>query len=424
MKKIKFNGLNEEIIYEKLPCGLDVYLWNNDKCHSFKISLNVNYGSIHTDFKIKDKEYHVPCGIAHYLEHVNFNIDDDTTAFDLFENLGSDINAFTTFEYTSYHITGTEDVVDNTNKLLNYLYTPYFKKKLIQKERGIILEEAKMGLDNPGIEMFYKNYECVMHNDKRRNKVIGTLEDIKKISLEDIKLIYNTFYHPENMFMIVTGNIDVYEVLAAIKENMGARKFPKYQKPEVLFTKEPSSVVTEECVFEGNTEIPKISVNIKISDTKIKPTVENNCLLSLILRSNFGVTSEFKNSLIEEKLVTSLGFEKFYADNNCYIKISAISKYPDVVVEKIKNKLNNLEITEQEFERKKKVSIAKLIFMFEDSEDVNYNIQDDIIYTKDHKIVNNIKEIYENLKYEEALKLLKKIDTKNIASVVMKPKTK
>ena len=60
---------------------------------------------------------------------------------------------------------------------------------------------------------------------------VGTIEDIKNISLEDLKLLYQMFYHPKNSFVVVTGNVNPREVIRWIKENQDKKKFPKYQNP-------------------------------------------------------------------------------------------------------------------------------------------------------------------------------------------------
>ena len=423
MKKITIKGLKEVVYYEKLPSGLDVYLWPNEKSNSFFASLNVKYGSIHTDFKLKNskKVYHLPTGVAHFLEHLNFNTKDGSV-YDIFDKLGSDINAFTTFEYTSYHVTGANNVDENINALLDYVYTPYFTEELVENEKGIILEEAKAGLDNPGNIFFYKKFENVLHSDKRKNRVVGTLEDIKKITIDDIELAYNNFYHPENMFMVVTGNFDLYATMACIKENMSKKEFLAYQEPEIVKVKETTKVVKEYEEIEGNIQDPLASVIIKLSQKKLKVSVKNNILYSLILKCNFGATSEFKNDLIDNKLVTGLDFSRTSVTDNIIVDINARTKYPEEVVNMIKEKLNNITISKEDFERKKRASIANLVFLYDDAEEVNANIQDDIIYSKNHKVINDIKEIYENLKYEEALELLNKLNFNNMSVLIMKPK--
>ena len=426
MEKINIEGLKETIYYEKLPSGLDVYLWKNEKVNSFFASLNVNFGSIHTEFKNDDskKNYIVPNGVAHFLEHLNFKLKGGASAQDIFDKLGSDINAFTTFEYTSYHVTATTNLEENINGLLDYVYTPYFTKKLVSNERGIILEEAKSGLDNPSNILFYKRLENLLINDKRKNRVIGSLDDIKNISFEDICLCYDTFYHPQNMFMIVTGNIDIYKTFDCIKKNMAKKEFDSFKNPIIKKIKESNKIAKEYEEIEANVEIPSVSVSIKIPVTKIPPNPKENILISWILRANFGSSSEFKNDMIDEKIMTSLSSSRMTVTDNLIITINALTKYPDEALKQIKNKLKNLELSKEDFERTKKVGIAELIFLYEDPENVNMNIQDDIIYSSNHKILNDIKIIYENLTYDEALKVLKNIKDDNMSIVIMKPNKK
>ena len=133
MKKIEFKKLGETIYYDECECGLPIYLWVNERVSNFYATLSVKYGSIDTKFKVKDKEYTVPNGIAHFLEHVKFNESADTTAHDYFNKLGASINAFTTFEYTSYEVYGTENLKEDVTHLLDYVYTPYFTDKTIAK---------------------------------------------------------------------------------------------------------------------------------------------------------------------------------------------------------------------------------------------------------------------------------------------------
>ena len=119
LKKIKINKYNETIYYEKLDNGLDVYMWPNNNVSSYYATLSVKYGSVDTNFKIKNKTYEVSKGIAHFLEHVKFNEGPNRTAHEYFNKLGSSINAFTTFDYTSYEVTATDKIKENITHLLD-----------------------------------------------------------------------------------------------------------------------------------------------------------------------------------------------------------------------------------------------------------------------------------------------------------------
>ena len=75
MEKINLVGIDEEIYYTKAKCGLPIYVWKHENARSFYLSLNVHYGSIHTEFSVRGKKYKVPQGIAHFMEHIKFNVD-------------------------------------------------------------------------------------------------------------------------------------------------------------------------------------------------------------------------------------------------------------------------------------------------------------------------------------------------------------
>ena len=57
MEIVKLSGIDECIYYTTAKCGLPIYVWKNEYAKSFYISLNVHYGSIHTEFSIDGKKY-------------------------------------------------------------------------------------------------------------------------------------------------------------------------------------------------------------------------------------------------------------------------------------------------------------------------------------------------------------------------------
>ncbi len=142
MKEIILKGLDEKILVDVCDNGLPIYMLVNDKINNFYITLNVKYGSQDTEFSVDGKDIKVPDGIAHYLEHVNFNTDEGETAHDIFKKMGSQINAYTTFAFTSYEVFSSTLFNENINSLLDYVQKPVFTDKLLEKYIGIILDEV------------------------------------------------------------------------------------------------------------------------------------------------------------------------------------------------------------------------------------------------------------------------------------------
>ena len=184
MKEIKINKTNEIMYYEKLNNGLEVYIVPNVYQKNFYITFTTKFGSINTEFKTKEEKTFkkVPNGIAHYLEHLMFNMEDGT-AFDYFSKLGSSVNAFTTYDLTCYEVYSSTYFKENLEYLLDYVQTPYFTNELVNNERGIISEEIKMYDNNPNTELTYSAYKNIFVKDNRRNLISGNVEDINKIDI-------------------------------------------------------------------------------------------------------------------------------------------------------------------------------------------------------------------------------------------------
>ena len=420
MEKIKIKGIDEEIYFTTSKCGLPIYVWKSEYAKSFYLSLNVHYGSIHTEFSIDGKKYKVPQGIAHFMEHIKFNVDKDTTANDLFDPLGSDINAFTTFRYTSYLVYGTSKIKENLYSLLDYVYNPYFTKDMIKKEKGIITSEINMGKDQPYNQLYFAFNKAMYHKEKYKYLITGEVEDIRRVELDDIELIYQTFYHPKNMFLIVTGNVNPYEIEQMVNDNLDRKEFSDYLVPKIAPIKEPKNVVSKEIEVSANVEVEKAKIGLKIPKKKFKDldNIKLNIILNIILSSNFGDSSDLKEELLQNNIITFLTASRFVLDEYVIIDVTVESKILDEAIRRIVEALNNLVIDEAEFKRKVNSSIATLVLNYEDVENVNNMIQNYLVYYK--KLVPDLKEIYESITFEEVRDVIDNFDTKEMVVIKMK----
>ncbi len=424
MKEINLKGLNETIYYDECDNGLKVYMWVNKRVNSFYGTLSVKYGSIYNEFKIGSKIYKLPKGVAHFLEHVKFNEDKDTTAHDFYYKNGCDTNAFTTFNYTNYQVLGSEDPTKNIIHLLDFVQNPFFTKNIVNNEKGIITEEAKMGEDDPYNVMLFKHLDNIFIEGQYKYLITGNPKDIKNITLEDIKLVFDTFYHPENMFLIVTGNFNPYDVMEAVRENQNNKEFPKYKNPVRIIKKENKKVNKKYEEININVTSRKIKIGIKIPKNSLKgfDDLKIRVLTSLLLKANFGTTSDFKDKLLEKELISSMTYVSDIFDDYLVIMFTIDSKYTKEILDLFNEQLNNLEIKEETFNRIKKANIASLILEYEDVELVNGIIQTEILNYGD--IIDNLKEIYENISYEEILEFNNLLDLSNQSILILNPLNK
>jgi len=425
MNKIDIKKTGEVLYHEKLDNGLDIYMVPNEKQENFYITLNTKYGSVHTDYKYKGKDYKNPKGIAHFLEHILFNMPDGSNAFDYYAKLGSNINAFTSFDITCYEVFANNNFKDNLSYLLEYVYTPYFTKEMVEGEKGIITEEIKMLQDNPGSELVYGLYRNIFVNDQRKYLISGTVSDVKKINLGMIETVYEAFYHPENMFLIITGNFNPEEAIAITIESLKDIEFPKYSKPVIKKTKEPFSINKE--LEEKLMPVDKynVSFGVKIPKSNFKTLklteLELKIYLNLILKINFGRTSLLKEELTSNGIITSnISTHITTTDDYFVLALVSATEYPEYLIKRFNEKLVDLHISKEETERKKKVSISNLILNFDEIESVNSDIQDDIISYD--KFINDIYLQFKKIDSTVAEKVIKKMSKHLLSITILKPK--
>ena len=270
MKKIKLKESNEIIYYDKLDNGLEVYLYNKDNFHSNYVTFTTKFGSVYNEFVPigKSKMIKVPHGVAHFLEHKVFEQENDPQPMEFFSETGAVTNAYTTFKNTTYLFECSNDLIKNINYLLDFVQSPYFTDENVEEEKGIINEEINMCNDRPADKLYEEIRKNIFSNNNFKDSIIGTHKDISDIDKDILYTCYNTFYHPSNMFLVVTGNFNPDEVFNAIKENQDKKEFKEQEEIKIKKIKENDEVVKKESILNINTEIPKVSYNIKLPFNK------------------------------------------------------------------------------------------------------------------------------------------------------------
>ena len=424
METIKLNGINEIIYHKKLDNGLDVYLYNKDDVNNNYVTFTTKFGSIYNEFTpIGDtKMKKVPNGVAHFLEHKVFAQEEGPQPEEFFARSGALCNAYTTFKNTTYLFSGPSKLKENINFLLDYVQQPYFTKENVDSEKGIITQEIHMCDDNPQDILYEHIRKNAFYNNPFKESIIGTVDDINSITKDTLFTCYNTFYHPENMFLVVTGNFDPNEIINIIEENQQKKKFKKIEEINIKEYKEKDTVVRKKEIINHNTEISKVSYNIKISlkDLKISKR-KYNIYLFIIFSLLFDESSIFDEEAKEEKIITNtLYINILNCDTHALVSLINETNSYDKLLDKIKNTLDNINIKEEDLERKKRVLISNEIFSFENLEVINEMIIDNIIF--DDHIEDNMIELLHSLNKKELDEVVSNLDLSNYSTVILKNK--
>ena len=199
-----------------LPGGLTVLCRTMPGYSTTHAFYGTKFGSIHRRFALDGKEYRLPAGTAHFLEHKMFE-SEEGDAFTLYAKTGASANAFTSFDRTGYYFTGTGQTDRNLDILLGMVGHPWFTEATIAKEQGIIGQEIKMYDDSPDWRLLTGLFRCLYREHPIRDDIAGTVESIARLTPELLYACTEAFYRPGNMVLSVAGDVTLDQVVAACR---------------------------------------------------------------------------------------------------------------------------------------------------------------------------------------------------------------
>ena len=274
--------------------------------------------------------------------------------------------------------------------------------------------------DIPESVLENKLKENLYHIDPHRIDIAGSCSDIDKITKEDLYLCYNTFYNPNNMFIIIAGNFDMEEASDIIKNRL-ENKENRISKITVKDYKEPKSVYKKEEELSVNIKVPKIGLGYKFSkeDLKLDDELELDLYLSMLTTLLFGSASIFRERVRKENLMTSFYYEWDDIKKYKSLLLYAETENPDLLIAEIEKELANIIITQEDFERMKKVWISNEVKMIDYVETTVNNLYDDLIRYK--KVVDNKIDLIRKLDFNKLSRLLGQMKFNNRSKVILLP---
>lgn len=420
MKNYKINNFEEKLYYKKLENGLEVFFVPMKTKQNFSCMYAVKYGGRDINFKINENLVKTPTGIAHFLEHKMFERENDP--FKFYQKFGTDVNASTSSDYTGYYFVGNKSFEKNLKYILNWLQKLEITEAQVKKEQGIILEEASMYKDNPDRVLYNKIKENIFINDPSKNKVIGTDEDIVKMTKEELELCFKNFYTPDNMYLIATGNINPEKAISIIEEET-SNLTKNTNKIEKVYTKEPDNVAKEYEEIKMNVEIPKVALAYKMPKDNFKhlqiTPFELDIYLHSLLSIGLGTTSKIREKWLEENLFSSSMYRIYEIESHYVIELYANTNKSEELIESLKEYIKDIKIDEESFEREKKLWIANEIRTIDSPVNSLYSILDDLLDY--NKVIPNKIEIIKKLKYSTLEEVKKSLSFNNIAIVKVVP---
>ncbi|KAB2337576.1 insulinase family protein [Cytobacillus depressus] len=369
MEKITFDQLKEELYFEKLDNGLNVYILPKAGFNKTYATFTTKYGSIDNHFQPPGKSefVKVPDGIAHFLEHKLFE-KEDGDVFQQFSKQGASANAFTSFTRTAYLFSSTSNVVKNLETLIDFVQYPYFTEQTVEKEKGIIGQEITMYDDNPDWRLYYGLIENMYKNHPVKIDIAGTIETISHITKDMLYECYQTFYHPSNMLLFIIGPVSPDEIMKLVKDNQAAKNYKELPEIKREFAEEPLEVANKKQVLEMNVQTSKCLVGVKAKHVNQsgREMLKTELCLNVMLDIMFGKSSDHYSSLYKQGLIDDT-FSYDYTQENGFgfAMVGGDTRDPDLLAESLKQILLKMKekgtFSDESLERTKKKKIGAFL---------------------------------------------------------------
>jgi len=161
-------------------------------------------------------------GITHFIEHLIFKGTEKVKSNEMasiIESLGGNINAFTSHDNTVYHIVIPKNAFEEGFAILiDAVKNPAFPEEELAKEKKVILEEIKMGEDDPQRKLFKELFSLSYKGNPYGRPIIGYEDTVKSISRDDIRQYFKAHYVPDNMVIVITGDFEEKKAAELIKK--------------------------------------------------------------------------------------------------------------------------------------------------------------------------------------------------------------
>ena len=196
-----------------LDNGLTVLLQENHSAPVVALNMWVKVGSVY--------EREDEAGISHVYEHMLFKGTTTRGVGEIaqeIEGCGGDINAFTSFDHTVYHITLASRYLETGLAVMaDAIQYSSFDPEELRKEQQVVLEELKRGEDIPSRKLTEALFATSYQRHPYRRPVIGSEQTVKSLTRDQILSFFHTWYVPNNMTLVVAGDFDPVAVLPRIQ---------------------------------------------------------------------------------------------------------------------------------------------------------------------------------------------------------------
>jgi zinc protease len=232
---------NEPVERMVLPNGLTLIIKPDRSAALASVQVWVKTGSQH-------EGAHLGAGLSHYLEHMLFKGTTRRAGREISATVqahGGYINAYTTFDRTVYYI---DLPSEHTGMAVDLLADAVLNSTLpadeTAKEKDVILREIAMTKDEPENRLWDALFGTAFREHPYRQPIIGHRDVFSAVTREDLLGYYRERYVPNNLVVVIVGDVDLAATRALVEQHFGAA--PRVRLAPVLVPAEPVQLAPRE----------------------------------------------------------------------------------------------------------------------------------------------------------------------------------
>lgn len=375
MKKIVNERFHETAYIKDLENGLHVTILHKPQYQSTMAFLSTPFGSLDEVQKDENGNVYVhKKGIAHFLEHKLFESDHGDTML-AFGNMGAQVNAFTSFDETSYYMqTPSKDVKEALNLLLDFVQNLSISKESVEKEKKIIEKERAMYEQDASSALSLCANRCMYEKHPIIEDIVGTKQSIQEITVDDLYNAYRLNYHPCCMQMVIFTPIDPNTILFYIEENQNKKSFGKGCKLERVSYNEAKEVVQKRGDLQLDVNENRCLYGIKLEVKKVSPKelLRIDWCFKMALDAYFtSLNTQYEEWLQKGRISSYFAYEetieKDYANIVFYDETSDLNAFETFVSKHWKQCIETM-IKEEDLELLKRRALGGFLGLFDHAE--------------------------------------------------------
>jgi zinc protease len=363
-------------------------------------------------------------GSAHLLEHMMFRGTKEIKDFSqIIDELGGMDNAFTSFDETAYWCEIPSSAVERVlymeaDRMRNITFDGF------DEERNVVIEERRWRTENDQRGALWEAlFSTIFWAHPYRNPVIGWRSDLENVNLERVKQFYETYYAPNNAYLIVVGDVKAEEVF-----KIAEKYFGKYESKEIpkFYTTEPKQRGPRrtEIKKEGFATYIALAYRVPKASSEYSPAFS---LLADILGG--GKTSKLYKSIVYNKQLASSISAFYYGlkDEGLLIIFATLQQGKDInelekaINEEIENLRKN-KVSDEELIRAKNSQLADLIYSRESVVRLGFQLGDALINTENPNYINEYPKLIQKVSKQDIEKIINEyINDDNKTTVIVHP---